>query len=474
MTIEYFKELLKKGRGEAVIYLRATEEKLLFKEAVLQSALEDPRFDRQCEGYRGQYLLDLLKCFPDYESLLDGILQKYTENPNHPDINYYIGNMLDWEPLYHDRIHRAIKKLYTALYTILLRDPNEQNDVPDMPKEHYLHAARTYIHMDESVIAAVLQDLFTLLQAGTRIDSFDISEFILDAPRKQAKKNLQILSEKYGDMEIAGDVVKLVRERTERTEKRPKDKDNSIPKNWLECLDACESEKNLPEGWVRKVFMEASGEDFRRMAEMVEKEKNPVIRNTLIRWLSRSCPQFPFDHYPIDPTPLLEELEHSESFSLPPQGKSSVDLRWFANYVAKIRHPAVRAYALTRREKMTASNLIKDSTLFDMWMTNYLPQDADELTAHVKSIADAEVLHWGTFTLLHESPGINMPDELLYYLYENNPCSLCRGKALELIIAKNTSKPNEQSKKYIQECLWDCNMKTRSDALAEVNKALNT
>ena len=469
MTIEDFRELLKKGRGEAVIQLRAAEEKSLYKEIVLQSALEDPRFDRQCEGYRGQYLLDLLKCFPDYELLLEEILQKYTEDPNHPDINYHIGNMLDWEPLYHDRIQRAIEQLYTALYTILLCDPHERNGVPDIPKEHYLHAARVYIRMDESVIPAVLQDLLALLQAGTRIDSLDISDFILDAPRKQAEKKLKILSEKYGDMEIAGDVVKLVRERTEHTEERGKDKEKSRPGTWLKCLEEYEVGERVPEGWMRKAFMEASGEDFRHMAETVEKEKNPVRRYNLIRWLSRSCPQFPFDHYPIDPTPLLDELEHSESFSLPPQNKTSVDLRMFANYVAKIRHPAVRAYALARMNKMTSSILVKDSTLFDMWMTNYHPEDAEELTSFVKSIADMEFFHWDAYTLLNKSPGISMPEELLYYLYENNPCSLCRGKALELIIAKNNLAPSEQSKKYIQECLWDCNLKTRSDAKTAIN-----
>jgi hypothetical protein len=138
--------------------------------------------------------------------------------------------------------------------------------------------------------------------------------------------------------------------------------------------------------------------------------------------------------------------------------------------VANIRHPAVREFALRllpsyaeKTDSIVFSHAIK------AWITNYLPHDADALTEFVTSITDGDVLHEIGMDLLCPRPDPIIPESVLLYLYENEPCSSCRNRVFLSLMARYGDMTNlpEALASIREEAKLDCDFGTARIARAQ-------
>ena len=463
--LDTFFDLLEKGRGGALMILQNAPDTSVYRAAVMNTALVDPRYDKQCEAARGRYILDLLDCFPDGDSMMCEILAQYAECTDAYAVGYYIENMKQWRDICHDAVLKTAEKMYTRLLGMLLKSPQNREGV-DAERDAYSHVSLTIAEWDTERIQNILKDQLTLMRGGARFDTEDALHFWRCLPSAFAEVYQKAL-ENVRDSDLsANEIMGKIQNRRMQNKASTKDagSERSFPQNWREEIYSTAS--GAPSKRAKTYFAHASREDFAEMAEAVETESDPIVRNKLIRYMNHHIPREYFREYPRDPVPLLRELAESTDFPCPPCGGESINLRFFANYIGRIRHSAVRSYALSRMDAMFSSDLLKDSTLFEMWMSNYIPEDAGRLIECIRSLQNSEKLHDVGFTLLHDSPGVDMPRELLYFLYENTPCSICRERALTLIIEKSRNGRTAEDEAIIHESLHDCCENSRSIAKA--------
>ena len=99
-------------------------------------------------------------------------------------------------------------------------------------------------------------------------------------------------------------------------------------------------------------------------------------------------------------------------------------------------------------------------------MTNYRPEDADTLETFVTSLTDADILHGIGMDMIEAEKVI--PESVLLYLYENNPCSSCRARAFLSLMARYGDMTNlpEPLASIREEAKLDCDYGTAMMARA--------
>jgi hypothetical protein len=131
--------------------------------------------------------------------------------------------------------------------------------------------------------------------------------------------------------------------------------------------------------------------------------------------------------------------------------------------LAAVEHPAVRAFAL---ELLRRGHRLDNA--FGLFEWNYLPGDhlaiMDALTAHQM---DRETLHGAGLDLrkVFEDRETAECRDVLMWVYENTPCSLCRGEAVKILAASKCL-----PEAVIRECLDDCSVETRAFAIETLSR----
>jgi hypothetical protein len=104
---------------------------------------------------------------------------------------------------------------------------------------------------------------------------------------------------------------------------------------------------------------------------------------------------------------------------------------------AEIRHPAVREFALRLLphygEKHGSISFHRIARAF---INNLQPEDADTLEAFVTSVTDSDMLHDIGMEILYPAIHSLIPESVLLYLYENEPCSSCRNRVFLSLMAR--------------------------------------
>ncbi len=77
LTEKQFLTMLKKGRGDAYIYLMQCGQPGLYKDVILKAAVSDYGFDTQCEGTRASYYYSMIQLCR-YKDICGKIHQKKT------------------------------------------------------------------------------------------------------------------------------------------------------------------------------------------------------------------------------------------------------------------------------------------------------------------------------------------------------------------------------------------------------------
>ena len=245
----------------------------------------------------------------------------------------------------------------------------------------------------------------------------------------------------------------------------PKEDSLTNPANWREAIDYAIQKGNSRIPVKGSLWQNLSAEDGAEIAWLVEAESDPERRFVLLWQLCHYGEEL-LRQYPRDPLPLIAELESNAHITFP--YTSDNKLLWaLSRVVAKIRHPAVREFALQSLPYYAEKyDSISYSCIIKAWMTNYRPEDADTLETFVASLTDADILHGIGMDMIEAEKVI--PESVLLYLYENNPCSSCRNRAFQLLMARYGDMTNlpEPLASIREEAKLDCDYGTAMIARA--------
>jgi len=470
MTVTKFESYLQKGLGRAILFLREEPDKEPFRASVWNHAISDPRYDRQCNAPRGQYIKNLFDCFPDGDTMLSELFRIYGEDRGNPDDRwYYIENLGE---LIEEKIEgaaAALDNLYCVLFETLLSSPNPLTYGRDRERDDYFYAARTRYRNHLADLGDLVRDGIALLQKSTRYDITSFIDFFKEEIRVSESKEFTAICTALEKEDPAYQAI-FESYRTEAQEQQTRlekaQEDFHKPTNWREAIDYAIKKGNPRIPVNESLWQNLSQEDQAEIARLAEVETDPERRCALLSqlscygvWLLR-C-------YPRDPSPLIAELERNIHITFPVMPEKYV-IKQLAEMVSRMRHPAVREFALRAISgyKNNPDSIIY-SCAIKTWAINYLPEDADLLEEFVKSIRDKDLLHrvGSAFIALESS----FPESVLLYLYENTPCSNCRSWMFLYLMARYGDMTNlpEPIASIRREAKLDCDYGTRMQARAK-------
>jgi len=464
MTISEFESYIQKGLGRAIILLRKEPDKTPFREAVWNHAIRDPRYDRQCNASRGHYIKDLFDCFPDGDTLMSELLRVYGEDKGEKDDRfYYIDNLEDLIKSGVEGAEDALDSLYHILLSELLTLPNPLTNGCDRELDDYLYAASRLYRLNNDVLESLVRDGIKLLQNSDRYGIRDFTEFFDCLGVSNTEKFTEIISA----LEKENPAIKTVFDNYKKESQKlhsdldyTKNTDVSKPKDWRETVDyAVQTGKyNIPVS--DSLWKNLSENDKAEIARLAEEEPDTKRRIVLLSQLRRHGKEI-LRSFPRDPSPLIAELEENAHVTFPvfPEKRLILEL---SRVVSAIRHPAVRDAALRSLSNYTDNpDSIWYSSAVKAWITNYSPEDDRAFEDFVTSITDETILHNIGMDLIDAESLV--PESVLLYLYENNPCSNCRSRVFLFLIARYENMTNlpESLASIHEEAKLDCDYGTR-------------
>ncbi len=172
-----FRALVKKGRGEAVLWLREEKYKGFFSDIIRDAAMHDYRCDKQVEESRAEYVYSLIKELYDYEDVIEGICverHKFNINDMGEDFSHIIGVLSRFSNDGHMMSGRIITEKYTELFTLLLnRREKPAQMLPDMEHENFALALLGAVNADILSVNDAVHDIGRIITENPFCDMHD-------------------------------------------------------------------------------------------------------------------------------------------------------------------------------------------------------------------------------------------------------------------------------------------------------------
>ncbi len=172
-----FRDLVKKGRGEAILWLREEKYKGFFSDIIRDAAMHDYRYDKQAESVRAEYIYDLIKELYDYEHQIEVICEerhKFNINDMGEDFPHIIGVLSCFSKDRHMMPRRIITEKYTELFTSLLnRSEIPEQMLPDTERENFLCALCGAVNGDTLPLKDAVHDIGRIITENPLFDMYD-------------------------------------------------------------------------------------------------------------------------------------------------------------------------------------------------------------------------------------------------------------------------------------------------------------
>ena len=486
MTIAEFESYLKKGLGRAVLLLKKEPDVSIFRQSVLEHAISGSPFDSQLEEPHGFFLAELFDCFEDKATLISEVLAAYKEECKPYQRSDYINNLADWIKLELPGAKETLWEIYDHLFNILKDEKKTyyQNGCgPDYDRDDMYQCAEILYSVIPGSLKHFLHNAIILVAESSRFDIEIFDDFIR---RIGMITNVSFYStfDELRDEDPRAEMVyqayvernKLKNEQREERRQNAKASGIKKPTNWKEAIDFTVSQglpmsPRDPRLW-KGLSPEEHAEIIKTLSEETDVDRMRAILDQLRKFGDEvlSSPS-------IDPTPLISKLESFPSTEKPldeyepSDRKKELAFRLLGSLVAKIKHPAVRDFAL-RSLLMSIEHpeINVYSHAFEALLTNYR-QDYDKiLFEYIKKASDEDKFHYMCYDVGQSDAPVSA--DILLYLYENDPCSACRRNLFERILNIETADPLLLQKiEYIkEEAVYDSCSATRELALINKNK----
>jgi hypothetical protein len=413
--------LLKMGRGGALAIVKQHYTADL-RPVILNACLDNLAYDRQVEGNRANYMLEIIDATNDVQFYRDGVLDALRTVT--PDADYYdIEQLYDLAVLFAERgdteMREVIKKSFLAM--------------PALGDFVAAHAVIELDGLDGFIFVAEHLSQHIQLHGNT---------FLVGKHRYQLDSRLQYaLEDAVGESQTALAALRLTHPQLTPFLDIVEAKYQSPPHRKIVSLTYDE---------IRDMMIATkAGIDFYatwgRSAPYSEflRAANDLHTYTNLEVLWRCLEIFQDRPYPFDPEPLFgwTQSEHQR-----------VTIKAL-KALAKIRHPSVRKFALERIK--SGGKVGRVVQLLDV---NYEEGDWQIIEPLTQQNADDDDYHslgFSIFDIFDHHSTVEFKQTLLH-LYEHNPCSKCRERAVERLYVL------EAIPEWMrEECLHDANARLR-------------
>lgn len=414
MTEIPFEVAIQRGLGRVVLQLRERGDGTEHREAIQHACRNNLKHDWWTECHRGEYLADVLEASGDF----DWHAPRLKEALFLPEVYFkQLAMICAW------LTRRGLADLRSELYAAWSTRFHRLTEKSRMDGDGallWMDGAEGWRYVQRELLASPLSE-----------EDFWLEESIYDE-----------LVEQLGSKAArrAGDSDPALRSAIERIHKKKHSRRGKyqppppVPTIEAEIWEALE---NSEAHWgPYRLARHAPRKVFRALAARV-----PTEPELLKRWLKlfRERP------YPLSPKPLLLLTEHSDA-----------QIAWYALHaLSPVRHPRVRAFA----EHLANSDSYHRARIADFLATNPGPNDTALLEQVWESLTNDEERHHFVLSMreFHDMRPDDAPTRLLITLYENSPCSVCRGSLVEWIMERKAA-PDW----LLTEIAWDCDTDTRA------------
>jgi len=410
-----FRRLLHLGLGRAILYAREHDVRT-FRSLIFDACINCYAIDPQSEGTRADFMLDLVNTLPDGDFYRDGVLNSLS---NHGD---------DWHAKQRFRFAARLaedgdKRAKRLMYESFLPGPSKEEAI-----------AIDFLNLDGT--------------AGFLFAVEKLGKLLLDKPRNlDLGWLMSVATESLGEQEVWNSLreeaarnpyIRAYASAVETSEARVH---RAVNSSWLASATYDQLKPKLPlklRMYLRKWGEKATEDDLLKAAHGLQTaiEADMQLSHLAIFWKRR----FPLDFG------ILFELARS----------SNERIQWAAlKAITQITDPAVRnlAFELVRTHAKWRGFAIA------FLSQNFQPGDHDVVLRLFEAEEDMETLHSEGQSLRDfwkEHPSEKSLTRMLCSLYEREPCSSCRERAVELLLERNAL-----SEKMREECLWDANQEIR-------------
>lgn len=429
LSREAFASAIKHGRGRAVLHVRQFGLEGV-ADIVLAACLENLSYDRQCESGRAPWIFDLFKDAPEYPLFSAAIVAALAVENEDNDLE----QICELAALMGRQGDNAAAR---ALRTFVLGQSFNADD--DQYGDHALvfldgvdaaiEMARRYGALLRSAPDEYVPSLRTLTEG------LDI-QAVVEAKLRQLTDTDHAIRT-YWEKE-QGDASPQ-RDRTpQEWEAYKQEARRELP---LEKILANASAKldNFP-GEFRRFGLFATQADLDTVLQHLITEVDEEVCQRLL-WVFRKAP--------------LPEL-HAKIWALAESRNDDVRA---AALLALAQSSDPRIGDLGRKKLQSPMFSKNDSEFFELFIKNYQPGDEGLMMAALNRLdLDDDVAHDFGYSIRNICEENNSPAfaELLCWLYETNPCTLCRHSAVQSLI-----EIGNPSSEIMAECLHDADEETR-------------
>ncbi len=433
-----FEALVKKGRGEAVLWLREEKFKGFFREIVKKAAYNDYRYESQCSDDQAEYVYYLINEFEDPENIVNPILMKkrpYGEKINGCDYRHFVNTLAVLEKNGYGLLKNRLKEYYDELFERILSRKEKVNDDCYVDYECY--------DFNQTVIASVrggavtlktaVNDIGKILTENDRFKMCDFEYYVIDKEFPEFKelalsnepfivkffeeykaqidrdaelslKNTDSARE-YSDVNAFIEKIKSGKEITPRFGRKLSLK-NSKTNQLIELSELALKESDVKKKWMIYSSLDVVITDPRLLVEEAKKydyslllfEKSPDDEIAAVQRLARKLLDLLGGIYTNDPC-IKDYAKELEEKNIPPQ------------YMI-----GLKSQILAKEDVQKFIRFIKDISLAE--------SDENDLWHTANQIA---------LDMWDMNKGEGIPPELLYHVYRTTRCASCRARAVRLM-----------------------------------------
>lgn len=432
-----FAAALKRGQGRALQYVRQHGLSEV-GDLVLESCLKNPAYDRQCEGSRAAWLFGMFQDSGDYDRFSAAILSALSSLPSEAD-SYDLENLCELAALMAKAgDEAAAAALRSRVLAQCLNRPNS------------LHGCQPLVALDGVPAVIALARRFGKLLIDEPDERPPSVDYLTDdlGISEDAEHELRRLAETDGDIKryLDNEEGYAACER-ESQKKSPEERRQEVRERARQELtlngilnDASRGVGNYPGRYMR--FGKYATDDELKIVlqRLVEETQETVCLRLL--WIFRRAPL-------PDLPPRIWQLADAKD-----------DALRYAAVEALAQNGDPRVGELGRSRLRSGAFTARDSDTLDLFIRNYQPRDEQLIMSALAPLSpDEDEAHSLGSSLLNicdeNTSGASL--EMLKWVYESTPCTICRYCSVKQMAAKGRVPPE-----IVAECLDDADEDLRN------------
>lgn len=462
MTKKEFKRAMQCGLGRCIQELRSCEDIEKYRDIVLWGCTHNLTYDAQSEGTRGDYLYQLVKCYPDETPFVDAVILALKKSAAKSDWDFLqFCRFLELFAIEGnqsaiDTLHDQYQQMYDLLKQHKKRLPQKFMPV----RENFENLCISIIHLPETLencgkaYLNIAENIGALIIDTSWFHTWDFAWFQECAADALGKSKISKLLKQAAK---SSENVKAYMNFLARKKFADNDHINYYKK--AETITATEIYETLQSNKISDsqnafpillaAIMQRKGNstETAKLADYYQKETDIFMRSQLLRLLAnRYCARL------LDAKTVIED-SMSNNPALQKNAFRALEY---------MKDDTIHDYALELLQKDGAS----DNIIY-MLANNYRKEDYDLLVSMVKKLPVTyhEKISWhgpysAVLDMFEKGGAKHPPKELLPYLYEHTLCSFCREYTL-----REMSRRRMVSRQLLEECQYDCNDEIREFAV---------